>query len=229
MIDLKKKEFFEWGVLKQILHGQEKKIKTRILIEYMNNFFGYITQTSTSIPIICKVYNQEEDKCEVIQTTQRDFFQMMQNKKVKQKGKMVNIAVIWFNHERRQEYNGIIYCPRPLRDTEKTYLNTYTGFKYDKIDPNPYSTPEGDIKGNETLKIYLNHLKQICGDPRYLPSMIETFSVNGKGIPRDNLTLFFYLETTVISIASQLEISLISTPLKRRILSFISSPRSDGN
>lgn len=166
MIDLRKKEFFDWNELKNLMHKKEKKLKIKILIEYMNRFFGYITQTTTSLPIICKVYNQEEDKCEVIQTTQRDFFQMMQNKKVKQKGKMTNIAVIWFNHERRREYNGMIYSPKPLGDMEKNYLNTYTGFKYARIDPNPYATQEGDPKGNEPLRIYLKHLQKICGTTR---------------------------------------------------------------
>ncbi len=177
-MDLRKLEFFDWNLLKCLMHGHEKKKKIKIMVEYMNKFFGILTQTNSSMPILCKVYNQEENKCDVIQTTQRDFFQQMQNKKMNQKGKPVNIAVIWFNHEKRKEYHGIVYSPKPLGELERNYLNTYTGFKFERMDPNPYSTDQGDPRGNNSLRIYLQHLERICGEKRYsLPSFFARLYV----------------------------------------------------
>lgn len=164
-MNLKNNELFQWLELKEMIHRKDKKERIRIIIDYMNKFFGCLTQTQTPATIVCKVFNHEEKKCDVIQMTPRDFFSQMQNKRVKLGGKVQNLAQFWLNHERRKEYNGIIYSPEPLGEIERLYLNKYTGFKYEKMNPNPFTTPEGDPRGNVNLRIYIQHLKKICGKP----------------------------------------------------------------
>lgn len=173
MIDLRQQDLFTWTLLKASLHGHAKNDKIALVVTYMNKYFAYLTGISTQTPIVCKVYSHEEEKCDIMYITLRDFIQTMQNKAIKIRGKFVNIATIWLKHERRQEYNGVIYSPKPLGPLEKNYLNTFLGFKFDPPpDPSPYANPEGDERGKAGLRVYLQHLHRVCGNPRY--SLLDT-------------------------------------------------------
>ena len=168
MIDLRSQDLFHWPLLKGRLHGLSKVERISVCVKYMNEYYAYLTGCSTQTPIVCKIFNDVEEKCDVMYITLRDFGQIMQNKKIKLKGKLVNIAYIWLNNEKRQEYNGVIYSPKPLGNVAVNYLNTFTGFKYPRSLPEveggpwPYASPEGPERGKEALRVYLGHLWKVC-------------------------------------------------------------------
>lgn len=166
MIDLKQNTLFDWDELKGLVARKDKYDRIRITVEYMNKFFAYLTGCGTLQPIVQKVYDNVNGKADVIFTSVREFSEKMQNKTLKVGKKSFSVGFIWLKHEKRLEYYGVVYSPKPMGNLEKNYLNKYTGLKWPKPDINFYSDPNGDESGKDSLRVYLTHLKSICGDDK---------------------------------------------------------------
>lgn len=166
MIDLKQNTLFTWDELKGRIAGKDKYDRVRIVVEYMNEFFAYLTGCSTMSPIVQKIYDSSNEKADVIFTSVREFSEKMQNKVIKVGKKTYSIGFIWLKHEKRQEYYGVIYSPKSMGSLEKNYLNKYTGLKWPKPEVNMYKDLNGDEPGKESLRVYVEHLKKICGDEK---------------------------------------------------------------
>lgn len=90
MIDLTSVSLFDWKELKEMLKGEGKTRRVRIVVSYMNRFYAYIIGGGNN-PIVAKKWNQEEKKCEIYYMDVKQFLTLHQNKAVKAKEKNVSI------------------------------------------------------------------------------------------------------------------------------------------
>ena len=123
-MNLKNNEVFSWKKLVRVLEKGEYDKYEDVIVEYMNHFFGVITNKPELRNQTYVMKTVQSEEIEILFLNQSQIEHKLENK-------MWNgskIFKIWKQHERRQEYETVVFN----ESNKKEELNLFHGFKWNK-------------------------------------------------------------------------------------------------
>lgn len=189
-IDLTTKDTFNWkyirGKIKQLPEDSKtQKNICKILIRYMNRYFGLIkSHSKTGILFVEKTYNEETKSIEILEYGRDQFFCLFSNKKVyinSKKPAYVEIGKLFYTSDYRRDYERKVYNPSYIQKFSKddyhpkfNVLNVYSGMRW--TDEECKLVYDTNPKAIANMELFRKHLYEIlCWEKKEFYEFVENW------------------------------------------------------